>query len=222
MIINVLQHTPNEGPGSIQEWAKLHRHDFYVYHPYQFGILPSAENTDFLVILGGPMSPNDDLPWIRQERQLINKLLDKQIPVLGICFGAQQIVKTLGYQVKKASAKEVGWSPVSLQSDVITGLPKELTVLHWHEEMFEIPQEAAILFSNDNLKNQAFVLGKQAVGLQFHLEPEDDNIKEIVVNDAQYISGSVFGQTAKQIIETSAPIVNKMAMFNILDYLAQS
>lgn len=222
MIINVLQHTPNEGPGSIQEWAKLHRHDFYVYHPYQFGILPSAENTDFLVILGGPMSPNDDLPWIRQERQLINKLLDKQIPVLGICFGAQQIVKTLGYQVKKAPAKEVGWSPVSLQSDVITGLPKELTVLHWHEEMFEIPQEAAILFSNDNLKNQAFVLGKQAVGLQFHLEPEDDNIKEIVVNDAQYISGSVFGQTAKQIIETSAPIVNKMAMFNILDYLAQS
>lgn len=222
MIINVLQHTPNEGPGSIQEWAKLHRHDFYVYHPYQFGILPSAENTDFLVILGGPMSPNDDLPWIRQERQLINKLLDKQIPVLGICFGAQQIVKTLGYQVKKASAKEVGWSPVSLQSDVITGLPKELTVLHWHEEMFEIPQEAAVLFSNDNLKNQAFVLGKQAVGLQFHLEPEDDNIKEIVVNDAQYISGSVFGQTAKQIIETSAPIVNKMAMFNILDYLAQS
>lgn len=222
MIINVLQHTPNEGPGSIQEWAKLHRHDFYVYHPYQFGILPSAENTDFLVILGGPMSPNDDLLWIRQERQLINKLLDKQIPVLGICFGAQQIVKTLGYQVKKASAKEVGWSPVSLQSDVITGLPKELTVLHWHEEMFEIPQEAAVLFSNDNLKNQAFVLGKQAVGLQFHLEPEDDNIKEIVVNDAQYISGSVFGQTAKQIIETSAPIVNKMAMFNILDYLAQS
>ena len=220
MIVNVLQHTPNEGPGSIQKWAHLHHHEFYVYHPYQFGILPTAEETDFLVILGGPMSPNDDLPWIKQERQLIKKLLARNVPILGICYGAQQIVKTLGYQVKKAPVKEVGWGPVTVQTDVIKGLPHELTVLHWHEEMFEIPQEAKILFSNDNLQNQGFVLGKQAVGLQFHLEPEEDNLKEIVVNDAQYISGSVFQQTAEQIISAPIPPVNEAAMFSILDYLA--
>ena len=220
MIVNVLQHTPNEGPGSIQKWAHLHHHEFYVYHPYQFGILPMAEETDFLVILGGPMSPNDDLPWIKQERQLIKKLLAKNVPILGICYGAQQIVKTLGYQVKKAPVKEVGWGPVTVQTDMIKGLPHELTVLHWHEEMFEIPQEAKILFSNDNLQNQGFVLGKQAVGLQFHLEPEEDNLKEIVVNDAQYISGSVFQQTAEQIISAPIPPANEAAMFSILDYLA--
>lgn len=220
MIVNVLQHTPNEGPGSIQKWAHLHHHEFYVYHPYQFGILPTAEETDFLVILGGPMSPNDDLPWIKQERQLIKKLLARNVPILGICYGAQQIVKTLGYQVKKAPVKEVGWGLVTVQTDVIKGLPNELTVLHWHEEMFEIPQEAKILFSNDNLQNQGFVLGKQAVGLQFHLEPEEDNLKEIVVNDAQYISGSVFQQTAEQIISAPIPPVNEAAMFSILDYLA--
>lgn len=220
MIVNVLQHTPNEGPGSIQKWAHLHHHEFYVYHPYQFGILPTAEETDFLVILGGPMSPNDDLPWIKQERQLIKKLLAKNVPILGICYGAQQIVKTLGYQVKKAPVKEVGWGPVTVQTDVIKGLPHELTVLHWHEEMFEIPQGAKILFSNDNLQNQGFVLGKQAVGLQFHLEPEEDNLKEIVVNDAQYISGSVFQQTAEQIISAPISPANEAAMFSILDYLA--
>ncbi|QYN53609.1 type 1 glutamine amidotransferase [Lactobacillus panisapium] len=220
MIVNVLQHTPNEGPGSIQKWAHLHHHEFYVYHPYQFGILPTAEETDFLVILGGPMSPNDDLPWIKQERQLIKKLLAKNVPILGICYGAQQIVKTLGYQVKKAPVKEVGWGPVTVQTDMIKGLPHELTVLHWHEEMFEIPQEAKILFSNDNLQNQGFVLGKQAVGLQFHLEPEEDNLKEIVVNDAQYLSGSVFQQTAEQIISAPIPPANEAAMFSILDYLA--
>ena len=220
MIVNVLQHTPNEGPGSIQKWAHLHHHEFYVYHPYQFGILPTAEETDFLVILGGPMSPNDDLPWIKQERQLIKKLLAKNVPILGICYGAQQIVKTLGYQVKKAPVKEVGWGPVTVQTDMIKGLPHELTVLHWHEEMFEIPQEAKILFSNDNLQNQGFVLGKQAVGLQFHLEPEEDNLKEIVVNDAQYISGSVFQQTAEQIILAPISPANEAAMFSILDYLA--
>lgn len=220
MIVNVLQHTPNEGPGSIQKWAHLHHHEFYVYHPYQFGILPTAEETDFLVILGGPMSPNDDLPWIKQERQLIKKLLARNVSILGICYGAQQIVKTLGYQVKKAPVKEVGWGPVTVQTDMIKGLPHELTVLHWHEEMFEIPQEAKILFSNDNLQNQGFVLGKQAVGLQFHLEPEEDNLKEIVVNDAQYISGSVFQQTAEQIISAPIPPANEAAMFSILDHLA--
>ncbi|WP_270262837.1 type 1 glutamine amidotransferase [Lactobacillus panisapium] len=220
MIVNVLQHTPNEGPGSIQKWAHLHHHEFYVYHPYQFGILPTAEETDFLVILGGPMSPNDDLPWIKQERQLIKKLLARNVPILGICYGAQQIVKTLGYQVKKAPVKEVGWGPVTVQTNMIKGLPHELTVLHWHEEMFEIPQEAKILFSNDNLQNQGFVLGKQAVGLQFHLEPEEDNLKEIVVNDAQYISGSVFQQTAEQIISAPIPPANETAMFSILDHLA--
>ncbi|MCX8737621.1 type 1 glutamine amidotransferase [Lactobacillus sp. B4026] len=220
MIVNVLQHTPNEGPGSIQKWAHLHHHEFYVYHPYQFGILPTAEETDFLVILGGPMSPNDDLPWIKQERQLIKKLLARNVSILGICYGAQQIVKTLGYQVKKAPVKEVGWGPVTVQTNMIKGLPHELTVLHWHEEMFEIPQEAKILFSNDNLQNQGFVLGKQAVGLQFHLEPEEDNLKEIVVNDAQYISDSVFQQTAEQIISAPIPPANEAAMFSILDYLA--
>lgn len=97
MRVNVLQHTPNEGPGSIQEWADLHQYGFYVYHPYQFGILPEAATTDLLVILGSPMSPNDDLPWIKQERQLIKQLFQEEKPILGVCFGAQQIVKTLGY-----------------------------------------------------------------------------------------------------------------------------
>lgn len=64
MRINVLQHTPNEGPGSIKLWAENHNHSMFVYHPYQFGILPSIDETDMLVILGGPMSPNDDSDWV--------------------------------------------------------------------------------------------------------------------------------------------------------------
>ena len=221
MIINVLHYTPNESPGAFQAWAHYHIYDFYVFHPYQFQVLPSAAQPDFLVILGGPMSPNDQLPWILQERQLIKTLLQQQVPILGVCFGAQQIVKTLGYAVHKARVKEVGWGPVTLQSAQIPGLPDQLTVLHWHEEMVEIPKEADVLFANANLQNQGFVLGKQAVGLQFHLEPEKDNIKEIVVNDSQYLSGSVFKQTAKQIIEHPVPKENKTAMFRILDYLTE-
>lgn len=89
MRINVLQHTPNEGPGSIQRWSQLHHHEMYIYHPYRFGHLPSADETDMLVILGGPMSPNDDLPWIKEERKLVNQLLAEDKPIFGACYGAQ-------------------------------------------------------------------------------------------------------------------------------------
>ncbi len=62
MRINVLQHTPSEGLGSIIDWAADQGHQVYIYHPYQFnGILPTADETDLLVILGGPMSPNDNI-----------------------------------------------------------------------------------------------------------------------------------------------------------------
>lgn len=181
--------------------------------------MPSGAQTDFLVILGGPMSPNDQLPWILQERQLIKILLQQQVPILGVCFGAQQIVKTLGYSAHKAPVKEVGWGPVNLQSAQIPGLTNQLTVLRWHEEMFELPKKATLLFSNDNLINQVFVLGRQSVCLQFHLEPQADNVKEIVVNDAQYIAGSVSQQSAAEIIQTPLPQANKAALFHILDYL---
>ena len=158
MRINVLQHTPNEGPGTIQEWSQDRGHEMYVYHPYQFGNLPTADETDMLIILGGPMSPNDDLLWIKQERVLIQQLLDAHKPIFGACYGAQQIAKTLGYAVKKAPHKEVGWAPVYLKSDIISDIPPKLAALHWHEEMFEVPAQADLLFSSDLVKNQGFVM----------------------------------------------------------------
>ena len=83
MRINVLQHTPNEGPGSIASWAFSRGHEFFVYHPYFFdGVLPKASETDLLIILGGPMSPNDELPWISKERELIKKLSKEGVTIL--------------------------------------------------------------------------------------------------------------------------------------------
>ncbi|RMW42508.1 type 1 glutamine amidotransferase [Lactiplantibacillus pentosus] len=219
MRINVLQHTPNEGPGMIADWAHAHGHTMYVYHPYQFGVLPTADETEMLVILGGPMSPNDDLPWIKQERDLIQQLLDRDVPMFGACYGAQQISKTLGYPVTKAPAKEVGWAPVARQSTVIPGIPATMSVLHWHEEMFEIPAGATLLFSSDAVRNQGFVMNHRVVGLQFHFEPAADNVREMVVNDYRYIAGSVLDQSAKTILQTPIPPENKDILYTILDYI---
>ncbi len=219
MQINILQHTPNEGPGSINSWATAHGHTVTVYHPYQFGILPDAATTDLLVLLGGPMSPNDNLPWIHAERRLIAALLEANKPMFGACYGAQQIAKTLGYPITKAAAKEVGWAPIYRQTTTIPGIPEIVSALHWHEEQFAIPQEAEWLFSSDRVRNQGFVMRQRIVGLQCHLEPTAQDVRTIVANDGAYAEGSALAQTPQSIIAHPVPAENQQVMAAILDYI---
>ena len=222
MRINVLQHTPNEGPGAIQQWSQDHGHEMFIYHPVTFGNLPTADQTDMLVILGGPMSPNDDFDWIKQERALIQQMMNDHKPIFGACFGGQQIAKTLGYSIKKAPHKEVGWAPVYLKSNIIPGIPEQLTALHWHEEMFEIPKEADLLFSSDLVENQGFILNDNVIGLQFHFEPAADNVREIAINDNQYpMEHNDLHQTAEEIINHGVPEENKKVIYQLLDFIAK-
>ncbi|MBT9672590.1 type 1 glutamine amidotransferase [Secundilactobacillus kimchicus] len=221
MRISVLQHTPNEGPGMIQKWSQAHGYDMTIYHPYYSGQLPQASDVDLLVILGGPMSPNDSLPWITAERTLIATLLERHTPIFGACFGAQQIAKTLGYAVTKAPAKEVGWAPVYRQSDVISGLPETVMALHWHEEMFEVPAAATLLFSSEHVRPQGFVMDHRVVGLQFHIEPLADNVREMVANDAAYVTGSVLDQSPADILHRPVPTANEAVTYRLLDYICE-
>ncbi|WP_295746467.1 type 1 glutamine amidotransferase [uncultured Limosilactobacillus sp.] len=223
MRINVLQHTPNEGPGTIADWAHDRGHEVFIYHPYQFGVLPSAAQTGMLVILGGPMSPNDNDDWIIQERQLIKQLLAAHRPLFGACFGAQQIAKTAGAVIKAAPHKEVGWAPVYRQNTAIPELPVRLTALHWHQEMFELPKGATLLFSSDLVRNQGFLLGDNVIGLQFHLEPKNDNVREIAINDCQYpLKANDLHQTGEEIIAHGVPAENKRAVYRMLDFISNS
>ncbi|WP_308556417.1 type 1 glutamine amidotransferase [uncultured Lactobacillus sp.] len=223
MRINVLQHTPNEGPGSIEKWADQQHAEFYVYHPATFGKLPTAEETDMLIILGGPMSPNDDFPWIHQERQLIKELAKEHKPMFGACFGAQQISKAFGGTISDAKYKEVGWAPVYLKDKQIAGIPDKLTALHWHQQMFSIPEGGKLLFSSDLLENQGFILGDNIVGLQFHFEPLENNLREIAINDGGYADdNNALKQDASEIIAHGVPKENEKVMFTILDYISKN
>lgn len=222
MRVNVLQHTPNEGPGAIKTWADSHHYELYVYHPEIFGKLPTANETDLLVILGGPMSPNDNLEWIKQERVLIKRMLDAGKPMFGACLGAQQIAMTTGAKILDAPHKEVGWAPVYLKDTTLPDIPKELTALHWHQQMFEIPVGAKHLFSSDLVENQGFLLGDNVIGLQFHFEPEEDNVREIAINDSGYpLENNDLNQTAEEIIAHGVPKENKEVMFKLLDFITK-
>lgn len=134
--------------------------------------LPAA---DALIFMGGPMSANDDLPFIRRELELIQEAVAAGRPVLGVCLGAQLLAKALGARVYRNPVKEIGWFPVfwteAAQRDpLLDGLRSTETVFHWHGETFDLPDGATWLAWSEACRNQAFRAAPGVYGFQFHLE----------------------------------------------------
>jgi GMP synthase (glutamine-hydrolysing) len=130
-----------------------------------------------LLVLGGPMNAGDEecYPFLRWEKTIIRAAIQDEVPVLGICLGAQLIAAALGTSVYSGSVKEFGWYPVSItahgQVDSLLGyLPEKPIVFQWHGDGFDLPAGASRLASSVYYENQAFRFGKTVYGLQFHLE----------------------------------------------------
>ncbi len=131
-----------------------------------------------IVILGAPESANDDLEYLNAEQQLIKNSVEKNIPVLGICLGSQLIAKTFGAKIYRGPKKEIGFYndlKISNDSALFSGFKNPFTVFHWHADTFDLPENAIRLASSEHYPNQAFQY-KSAVGLQFHLEVNEDMV----------------------------------------------
>ncbi len=124
--------------------------------------------------MGGPMSVNDDLPWIPPVLKLIRAAIANDIPCLGHCLGGQLISKALGGVVSKNRVKEIGWHPVRVESsptarEWLGDDLKTWTTFQWHGETFSIPSHAERILTGDACANQAYVIGK-SLGMQCHIE----------------------------------------------------
>ena len=133
----------------------------------------SARAFSGLVFMGGPMSANDDLPWIAPALALVQDAVRQDVPLLGHCLGAQLMAKALGAEVRRNAVKEIGWGGVEVSDNALArewfGARAGFTAFHWHGETFSLPHGATRVLQNAHCANQAFVLGKH-VGLQCHLE----------------------------------------------------
>ena len=156
---------------------------------YEPGATPPAlAEAAGLVFMGGPMSVTDDLPYLREEERLIQEAMARRVPVLGVCLGSQLIAHALGSRVYPNPVKEIGWFPVRFtrapRADrLFAGLAEE-TVFHWHGETFDLPPDAELLASSDACRHQAFRIGTNAYGLQFHLEVTPEMIADWCDQDA--------------------------------------
>jgi len=173
--IAIFRHSPTEGPGYFATYLDRRAIPWRLLK-IDAGEAVPTDPREFagLVFMGGPMSVNDDLPWIAPVLRLIRDAVDADVPVLGHCLGGQLMSKALGGAVSRNGVKEIGWGEVAvLESPAARrwfgAASKSFMSFHWHGETFTIPPGAERVLSNANCENQAFALGKH-LGMQCHIE----------------------------------------------------
>ena len=145
----------------------------------------SLREAELLVVLGGPIGvyETDNYPFLNAEIALIEQRLSRNLPVLGICLGAQLMAKALGSRVYSGPVKEIGWGRVDLTAEGAASCLSPLReddalVLHWHGDTFDPPDGTQRLASNRHYQNQAFAHGRNALALQFHLEADPHALEQ--------------------------------------------
>ncbi len=133
-----------------------------------------------LCFMGGPMSVNDELPWIASALELVREAVRKDIPVIGHCLGGQLMSKAFGGAVRASAYKEIGWGEVRVADNGVArewlGELQAFETFQWHGETFSIPPGATRILENAHCANQAFALGKH-LGLQCHVEMTEELIR---------------------------------------------
>ncbi len=183
MNLLVLQHLPIEGPaliGEILEEAGHQLTTIELWHTQPGDHIP--DDCDGLIIMGGPQSASDThLETIAACLHLVRQAIERQMPMLGICLGAQLMARAAGASIMPSPVRELGWYPVypvDSDHDPLFGHldRRGLYVFQWHGETFSMPETATWLLGHPDVKHQAFRLGRGQYGLQFHIEVDADTI----------------------------------------------
>ncbi len=169
----IVLHQEASTPGRIGQALQRRGYDLDIRRPVLGEDLPaSLAGHAGAVVFGGPQSANDDHDYIRREIDWINVPLRENAPYLGVCLGAQQLVRTLGGKVSPhpQGCAEVGYYPLRATDTGRTMMDWPEMVYQWHREGFEVPNGAELLANGDLFENQAFRVGRCAFGVQFHAE----------------------------------------------------
>lgn len=184
----VIKHVDEEGPGLFEKYLPENTVTILASREE----FPEPKSTDTVLIMGGPMGvyEKDEYPFINKELDFIRRCFDKNVKILGICLGAQMIAEALGGKVYKGNVKEIGWFEIThteyAKTDALFNIfPEKLLVFQWHQDTFELPEESIRLAKNENYVNQAFKVGDNVYGLQYHIEVTEEILKEWFPDEAE-------------------------------------
>ena len=204
----IFRHASIEGPGFLATFLDKQDIPWTLVKIDEGDPLP-ASITDYsgVVLMGGPMSVNDDLPWIPPLLNLIREAIAADIPVLGHCFGGQLISKALGATVRENPVKEIGWGPLAVSRSEAAqhwfGDIETFNGFHWHGETFSLPERAVHLLSSTHCKNQAYASGKH-LAFQCHIEMTPDMVQswcEVGAEELKQSAASPAVQQAEAMLE---------------------
>jgi GMP synthase-like glutamine amidotransferase len=225
MKAHVLQHVPFEGLGGIVPWLTARKAEVGCTRFFESTTLPAPLGLDLIIIMGGPMSVNDEaeLPWLREEKHFIREAVQAGVPVFGVCLGAQLIASALGARVYRNAQKEIGWFPVNAEPTDVAffHFPKLFTAFHWHGETFDLPPGAVHLARSAACTHQAFQVGRRTLGLQFHLETTPESVRALLENCRAELRPAPYIQTEGEILSARATIFTETnaLLGQVLDYL---
>jgi GMP synthase-like glutamine amidotransferase len=174
-----------------------------------------------LAFMGGPMSVNDDLPWIAPALELVRNAVRQDIPVLGHCLGGQLMAKALGGEVTRAKVKEIGWGEVQVADNAVArdwfGELARFESFHWHGEAFSIPPGGTRVLGNAHCANQAFALGRH-FGMQCHVEMTEEVIRSWLRGGAEEMRKSAASPGVQGAAEVERRIAQRVeALHKVAD-----
>lgn len=188
----VLLRQENSTPGRAGELLRRKGFDLDIRRPTLGEALPETlDGHSGVISFGGPMSANDPDIFIKREIDWLSVPLAENRPYLGICLGAQMLVKNLGGKVAAAEGgiTEIGWYPLRSTREgerILLNWPK--MVYHFHREGLDLPKDATLLAKGNAYRNQAFRYGENAWGIQFHPELTLSMMRRWVVKGAHRFS----------------------------------
>lgn len=227
MRIHYIQHVPFETLAGIETQLLSRGHEISGTKIYEDCNLPSYDEFDWLIVMGGPMGVYDleVCPWLAKEKVFIKGAIDHNKIVLGICLGAQLIADVLGARVFQNEHREIGWFDIArnggvLQTQLGKIWPERMQVFHWHGDTFDIPTGAIHLAKSEACQNQAFLFGDRVLGLQFHLETTKQSASALIKHCGNELDGSFYVQSADEIIgeDRRFDAINEL-MASIIDIL---
>jgi GMP synthase (glutamine-hydrolysing) len=228
-------HESFEAPGAIEKWLKLNNCGISYTRLYDGDTLPeSTKSFDFLIIMGGPQSPDTTLsecPHFNANKEIafIKQCIEKNKFIFGICLGAQLIGEALGAKFYHSPNREIGVFELTLTEDgkldpIIGTFPEKFMVGHWHGDMPGLTKESKVLASSEGCPRQIVKYSPKIYGFQCHFEFTPDSIEGMIQNcshELEVYKSLPYIEDAGSLRSHDYKSMNKL-LFSFLDYMKSS